>query len=1035
MKETLNRNMRIHIPWKLFKALVIFTIVLIITCSVKAQTTINSGSTINASTIPAGNSITISAGGTLNMDVARSFASIITANSGTSTISGNGLLTVTGVITIDQANTLSMSTVSTATQLTTNNLNNNTAGIAGTGTLTVTDVIENKKQGNNNGIIDVGTGFTLICVQVAKGSGNNGSWNMTVEGTLKLSSTYNLDGLTANTGSTIEYNGSSQAVVGINYYNLILSGSATKTLSSATTTISGNFTIGGSAIVTAVTGLTIGGNVLLGSGTNFTAGNYTHMIAGNWTNNGTSFTPGSGTIILNGTTQTIDGTAVTTFYNLTTVGTGTKSQGASTIVTNILNLNNTAPISIGSNSFTINGSLSGAGFLIGSSSSNLVIAGSAGTLTFDQTSAATRSLNNLTFTAGGSATIASALDIYGAITLTSATLHLAGQNLTLKSTVSGTASIGNLTGNTLDGATNVTIERFITSNTYRAWRLLSAPTRGQTIHQSWQENQVAGSTTLTGFGTQITGPSGTGFDFISHNYSMLTYNQAGGSWTGVTNTSNLIDNTSGYFLYIRGDRTQTPANGITPTNSTIMRTNGTFYQGTQTAISIPAGKYGLLGNIYPSTIDIRNLVKSGIDNTIYIWDPKLYGAYGVGAYQTLTYDVVSGNFKVAAPGGGSYGAVGTIVNTIQSGQAFMVHGTTGGGGGSVQFVENSKTTGSSSGVFGPQSTGEQLITSLYAVSVNGNILVDGALNVYDNLYNNSVDGDDGEKISNSNENFAIMRSGISLSVEKRQPINTTDTIFFKMTQMKQTSYHLEFTASSLDHPGLLGKLVDNYLGTSTQLNLNDLTTYDFTVTADGASAATGRFMIVFYTNGPLPVTFTDIRVWQQGKDNAVEWKTDNEVNISKYEVERSTDGTAFSKVGTVDATGNAGNAVTYNWLDLQPAGGNNFYRVRSIDRNGQIKYSSIVRINILKGNPGFLVYPNPVVNATINLQCMEMPAGVYQARLLSYSGQVLFIRSFNHIGGNSVHSILLDNTEAKGNYNLEIIGVDGVKQLLKIIVE
>src|ERR1035437_7323327 len=59
-------------------------------------TTITSPNTVNASTIPVNNAIIINAGGTLNMDAANTFASITTANAGTSTISGTGTLTVTG---------------------------------------------------------------------------------------------------------------------------------------------------------------------------------------------------------------------------------------------------------------------------------------------------------------------------------------------------------------------------------------------------------------------------------------------------------------------------------------------------------------------------------------------------------------------------------------------------------------------------------------------------------------------------------------------------------------------------------------------------------------------------------------------------------------------------------------------------------------------------------------------------------------------------------------------------------------------------
>ena len=85
-----------------------------------AQTTITSGSTVNASTIIAGNTIVIQQGGTLRMDVSRSFASITTSTTGagTATINGTNTLTITGatnVIASSSLSTASTVVISTST--------------------------------------------------------------------------------------------------------------------------------------------------------------------------------------------------------------------------------------------------------------------------------------------------------------------------------------------------------------------------------------------------------------------------------------------------------------------------------------------------------------------------------------------------------------------------------------------------------------------------------------------------------------------------------------------------------------------------------------------------------------------------------------------------------------------------------------------------------------------------------------------------------------------------------------------------------
>ena len=146
--------------------------------------------------------------------------------------------------------------------------------------------------------------------------------------------------LTANaSGNTVNYMGAVQTVKPTStYHNLSLTGSNTKSLSTTTTTINGNLTLGGTASATGVTGLTIGGNVTLGSGTTFANGTFTHNVAGDWTNNGAIYTPGTGTLNFNNTAidQTIGGTATSQTFNNLTVAKSTRTLnlgGSTSLVT------------------------------------------------------------------------------------------------------------------------------------------------------------------------------------------------------------------------------------------------------------------------------------------------------------------------------------------------------------------------------------------------------------------------------------------------------------------------------------------------------------------------------------------------------------------------------------------------------------------------------------------------------------------------------------------------------------------------------
>ena len=133
-------------------------------------------------------------------------------------------------------------------------------------------------------------------------------------------------------------------------------------------------------------------------------------------------------------------------------------------------------------------------------------------------------------------------------------------------------------------------------------------------------------------------------------------------------------------------------NTAAPTSNTVLRASGSLKTNLQT-VTVPAGvgAYSVVGNPYPSSIDLRKISTGGsVSGVNYVvWDPALTGSSGVGAYQYFTrsggpgtdYLVFPGN---SAAGGGSYGAPFSVNNNIQSGQAFLVQNA---GAGSVRSMK------------------------------------------------------------------------------------------------------------------------------------------------------------------------------------------------------------------------------------------------------------------------------------------------------------------------------------------------------------
>lgn len=118
-----------------------------------------------------------------------------------------------------------------------------------------------------------------------------------------------------------------------------------------------------------------------------------------------------------------------------------------------------------------------------------------------------------------------------------------------------------------------------------------------------------------------------------------------------------------------------------------------------------------------------------------------------------------------------------------------------------------------------------------------------------------------------------------------------------------------------------------------------------------------------FVGTPLPVTWLYFRGKTVAKDNVLDWATTNEQNSKKFDVERSLNGTSFSRIGIVNAAGNSNQTNTYQYTDYNIDRLNSetmFYRLKQIDINGTYKYSNIVRLRYNEKNTtNSIVYPNP----------------------------------------------------------------------------
>lgn len=186
---------------------------------------------------------------------------------------------------------------------------------------------------------------------------------------------------------------------------------------------------------------------------------------------------------------------------------------------------------------------------------------------------------------------------------------------------------------------------------------------------------------------------------------------------------------------------------------------------------------------------------------------------------------------------------------------------------------------------------------------------------------------------------------------------------------------------------------------------------------------------IFTYSFSLPVTISNFKTYQKSTGIQLEWKTQNETNLSSYEVEKSTDGFNFSKAGVLSATG----LSTYNWFDANSNNANNYYRLKMIDKDGSFKYSSILNVNINSIKNVFNIAGNPVKNNILVLQMENVDKGNYALSIYNNLGQQMINKTIVHQGGSATQTFSLGTVSA-GTYQLSIIG-NNVKITKTILVE
>ena len=166
------------------------------------------------------------------------------------------------------------------------------------------------------------------------------------------------------------------------------------------------------------------------------------------------------------------------------------------------------------------------------------------------------------------------------------------------------------------------------------------------------------------------------------------------------------------------------------------------------------------------------------------------------------------------------------------------------------------------------------------------------------------------------------------------------------------------------------------------------------------SGTTTSAILNFTTTIALPTTITQFTATKKDNTTQLNWKSENELNVAHFNIQRSTNGKSFETIGNIDA-----GKKEYNFIDkslpISIAGNTIYYRLQVVDKDGSSTYSITKQITLNDKQQVINIFPT-VATSQVNIEYATTKNETINIKIVDITGKLIETKNVNATTGNNI---------------------------------